>query len=255
MIFIRFSFAILLFLSGSSYAITNMEFLNNQGREQGLHGNIEVSLSGKSGNSNKQTNSFSGQLSFKKHKHQLLTSASAEFGESNGVKDTDNYFVHQRYIHHSSNKIAHEGFVQFQNDAFKLLDSRALVGGGIRFKLSDPHNSNDLLLNVGLGAYYTKEVFNAEDGSHPSEKYARANSYINFAKPLSDNTTISNTLYWQPRLSNFSDVYLYNNFALTVKINKALALKVTVETNYDSDPFGDLETTDHNYFTSLSYSF
>lgn len=242
--------------SATAAAITNMEYLHKQGEQEGLNGNIEFSLSGKSGNSNRQTNSIAGQLSYRANAHQFLTSASAEYGKSNDVKDTDNKFIHQRYIYHRSNTLAFEGYVQYQEDTFKLLDSRALIGAGVRFKVSQA--DDDYLLNFGLGAYYTEEVYNLPalvTGAEREEKYTRVNSYVNFAKQLTENTSFSNTLYWQPRLTDFSDSYAYNNLALTVKISKRLALKVTLETQYDSQPVGQLEHVDHAYFTSLAYNF
>lgn len=233
-------------------AITNTEYLHKQGIENGINGNIELSLSGKSGNSDVQTNNLSGQLSYRHGQHQFLTSGSSEYGKSNDVTDTDNSFIHQRYIYHRSQAFAVESFIQYQDDAFQLLDSRTLIGGGIRLNLA-PNSA--YLFNVGLGAYYTKEVYNLDDGIIEKERYSRGNSYINFAKQLTDSTEFTNTLYWQPRLTNFSDSYAYNHLALSVKINHELALKVTLETRYDSKPVNNLEHVDHTYLTSLSYSF
>lgn len=233
-------------------AITNTEYLHKQGADDGINGNIELSLSGKSGNSDVQTNSISAQLSYRHGSHQFLTSGSSEYGKSNDVTDTDNNFIHQRYIYHRSQTFALEGFIQYQDDAFQLLDSRKLIGGGVRINLAP---NDTYLFNVGVGAYYTEEVYDLDDDITEEEKYARGNSYINFAKQLTDSTKFSNTLYWQPRLSDFSDSYAYNSLALSVQINDKLALKITLETHYDSQPVNNLEHVDHTYLTSLSYSF
>jgi putative salt-induced outer membrane protein len=236
----------------SAMAITNMEYLRQQGENDGLNGHIEFSLSGKSGNSDIQTNSISGQLSYREGVHQFLTSGSAEYGKSNEITDTDNKFIHQRYIHHRSESLALEGFIQYQDDAFKLLDSRKLIGVGVRINLAPEEN---YLFNIGAGAYYTEEVYDLGSGIIEAEKYTRGNSYINFAKQLTESTTFSNTLYWQPRLSDLSDSYAYNSLSLSVKINQKLALKITLETQYDSDPVNNLEHVDNTYLTSLAYSF
>ena len=251
----RFFTAILITFSlhpFSAMAITNMEYLHKQGENDGFNGHIEFALSGKSGNSDVQTNAISGQLSYRDGVHQFLTSGSAEYGESNNVTDSDNKFIHQRYIHHRSQTLAYEAFIQYQDDAFKLLDSRKLIGGGIRLNLAP---EDTYLFNIGVGAYYTEEVYDLGDGINETEKYTRGNSYVNFAKQLTDSTEFSNTLYWQPRLSDFSDSYAYNSLSLSVKINQKLALKITLETQYDSKPVNNLERVDHTYFTSLAYSF
>lgn len=233
-------------------AITNTEYLHKQGTGNGINGNIAISLSGKSGNSDIQTNNISGQLSYRHGPHQFLTSGSSEYGKSNDVTDTDNNFIHQRYIYHRSQVFAFESFIQYQDDAFQLLDARKLIGGGIRLNLAP---NNTYLFNIGLGAYYTEEVYNLDEAMVEEERYARGNSYVNFEKQLTDSTKLSNTLYWQPRLTNFSDSYAYNKLALSVKINRELALKIILETRYDSKPVNNLAHVDHNYLTSLSYSF
>jgi len=153
---------------------------------------------------------------------------------------------------HRSARFAWESFVQYQDDSFNRLDSRTLLGGGARFNLSP--GDQRYQLTVGVGAYYTQEVYQL-DGTELRDDYARANSYVSYSKQLTDSTWVSNTLYWQPRISRPSDRYVYNNFAVTVKINSALALKVTLETQYDSDPVANLDHTDHSYYTSLVYSF
>lgn len=236
----------------SLIAITNTEYLHKQGTDDGLDGHIELSLSGKSGNSDVQTNNISGQLSYRHGPNQFLTSGSSEYGKSNNVTDTDNNFIHQRYIYHRSQTFAIESFIQYQDDAFQLLDSRKLIGGGVRINLAP---TSAYLFNIGLGAYYTEEVYDLDDGITEEEKYTRGNSYINFAKQLTASTKFSNTLYWQPRLTDFSDSYAYNSLALSVKINHKLALKITLETRYDSEPVNNLEHVDHTYLTSLAYSF
>lgn len=236
----------------SAMAISNMEYLHKQGNNEGLNGHIDFSISGKSGNSNVKTNNLSAQLSYRHNQHQFLSSGRAEYGESNNIKDSDNKFIHQRYIHHRSQSFAFEGFAQYQDDAFKLLDSRKLIGAGIRLNLS-PEKTYPF--NIGLGAYYTEEIFNIDNIISDAEKYTRANSYVMFAKQFNNNTKISHTFYWQPRLSDFSDSYIYNNVALSVKISETLSLKVTLETQYDSRPVNNLDHVDHSYYTSLAYSF
>ena len=233
-------------------AITNTEYLHKLGTDNGINGNIELSLSGKSGNSDVQTNSISGQFSYRRDLHQFLTSGSSEYGKSNDVTDTDNNFIHQRYIYHRSQIFALESFIQYQDNAFQSLDSRKLIGGGIRINLAP---KSTYIFNVGVGAYYTEEVYDLDDDTTLEDKYTRGNSYMNFAKQLTDSTSFSNTLYWQPRLTDFSDSYAYNSLVLTVNISHKLALKVTLETQYDSDPVNDLEHVDNTYLTSLSYSF
>lgn len=235
-----------------SYAITDIESQRKREDTEGLHGRLEVSLDGKSGNDSKQAVEAGLRVDYRHHQHQILAILHNEREKNNGVENSDNSFAHLRYILHRSKTFAWEGFVQYQQDSFQLLDSRSLVGGGARFNLSpgDEHYQ----LAVGVGAYYTEEVYGLPRGTERDD-YMRANSYASYVLPLSPNTTFSDTLYWQPRFSRPSDSYVYNNLALEVAINKALSLKITLETQYDSDPVDDLKHTDQSYYTSLLYHF
>lgn len=232
-------------------AITNIESQRNRSDKEGLKGAFDVSISGKSGNSDKQSSSASARFDYRSAEHQSLLIAKKEYGESNQLKDTDNHFLHLRYIHHNSATFAWESFVQYQDDDFKLLDSRKLVGGGARFDLSGEQSYQ---LSVGLGAYYTEEVYQLE-GDELRDDYARANTYINYLQQLTASTKLTNTLYWQPRFSQPSDSYVYNNFSLAVKINETLAIKLSLESQYDSQPVASVKHVDHSYYTSLVYSF
>ena len=237
----------------STQAITNIESQRQSDDINGLNGSIDISISGKSGNSEKQTTAISGRLDYREGKHQGLFIASTEYGKSNDVKDEDNNFVHVRYIQHQSPTFAWEGFVQYQDDLFKLLNSRALVGAGGRFNLTP--NQSQHQFTLGLGAYYTEEVYQLNSFTELTEDYTRGNLYLSFAKQLTPSTIFSNTLYWQPRLSQPSDSYVYNSLSLSVKINQSLALKLTIESQYDSEPVTSVKDVDHSYNTSLEYQF
>ena len=234
------------------YAITNIESQRKRGETEGLKGEIEFTLSGKSGNNDKQLIEASARADYRQQQHQMLGIINHEREKNNGVENSDNSFVHLRYIHHNTPAFAWESYIQYQQDSFKSLDSRSLVGGGARFNTS-PEDESYLLI-LGVGAYYTEEVYDLQMGKQHDD-YVRASTYASYVKPLGANATLSNTLYWQPRLSQPSDCYVYNNLALELKINASLSLRITVESQYDSDPVEDNENADHNYKTSLLYRF
>lgn len=235
-----------------SLAIANIESQRKREEVDGLKGEVQLALSGKSGNSDKESIEAGVRLDYRQQQHQVLGILNHEREKNDGVENSDNSFAHLRYIQHRSDLLAWESFVQYQQDAFKSLDSRSLVGAGARFNLS-PEDERYLLM-VGVGAYYTEEVYILDRGNLRDD-YMRANSYISYSQPLGENARLSNTLYWQPRFSRPSDSYVYNHLSLEVAINTSLSLQVSVESNYDSDPVEDVEHTDHSYSTSLLYKF
>ncbi|MFA7555768.1 MAG: DUF481 domain-containing protein [Spongiibacteraceae bacterium] len=234
------------------HAITNIESKRTREEVNGVKGEVEFAFSGKSGNSDEQSTEASFRLDYRQQQRQMLGILSYEREKTNDVETTDNAFAHLRYIHHRSDVFAWEGYTQYQQDAFKSLDSRLLLGAGARLNVSPQDES--YLLTLGLGAYYTEETYDLEGGSL-HENYVRANTYASFVKSLGENITFSNTLYWQPRFSRPSDSYIYNNLEFKMAINTALSLKITIESQYDSDPVEDVSSTDHSYYTSLVYEF
>ena len=239
-------------ISTNGFAITNIEDERINPEVDGWSGQVNFSIDGKSGNSKKQNINVGAKAIHRKDGHTTLIIAESEYGESFDKKDANSNFVHLRFIQAHSTRIASEQYLQFQDDEFKLLDGRALVGGGIRYLLTP--KLPDLKLHIGAGAYYTKEKWAEVDGQI-EEDYARASFYLSYKQQVTDNIFLLNTLYAQPRLSQASDLYVFNEFSIKVQVYQALAFRLSLKSSHDSDPVGGLEKTDHSYHSSLVYDF
>ena len=68
------------------------------------------------------------------------------YGKTSGVEDTNKLFSHARHIRRVSDKTAYESFVQAERNVFNRLSFRGLVGGGMRFKLSETPDVKSLHL-------------------------------------------------------------------------------------------------------------
>lgn len=251
---VLFGLVMLLAFSPSLWAISNIESDRVAEPEDGWSGKVDVSFSGKSGNSENQNYKLGGRVYYQHSKQSVLGLLSREYGRSFQVKNTDNDFVHLRYIYRKNERFKYEFYLQQQSDAFKQLDSRRLIGGGVRWQLFGKGSTS---INLGLGGYYTFERYrnanNTELAAHSD--YARWSSYIVLKHQLNANSYITNITYAQPRISRLSDRYGYNDFALTSKVSTRVSLSATLRSEYDSHPFGDVKTTDHSYNVSLAYEF
>ena len=239
-------------MSTYSLAITNIEDERINPQVDGWSGQVNFSIDGKSGNSKKENIYVGAKAIHRKDSHTTLIIAESEYGESFDKKDANSHFVHLRFIQAHSERIANEQYLQFQDDEFKLLDGRVLAGGGIRYLLTP--KLPDLKLHLGVGAYYTKEKWAEVDGQI-EEDYARASFYLSYKQQITDNIFLLNTLYAQPRLSQASDLYVFNEFSIKVQVYQALAFRISLKSSHDSDPVGGLEETDHSYHSSLVYDF
>lgn len=233
-------------------AINNIESQRFKAIPQGVSGETQAAFSGRSGNGDKRSTMVRLRLDYLQDIHQYLLIGKREYGENNDEIDIDNSFVHLRYIHHLDKHYAWETFTQYEEDFFRQLEARSLVGGGMRFNILP--KPQEMALILGAGAYYTKERYDYGPYSSDSD-HARFSSYVSFRRVITDTTSIANTLYYQPRMSQPSDYYAYNLFTLAVRISKTLQLQVNVESNFDSEPILDLEHYDHNYYTSVVYLF
>lgn len=241
-----------LLFSTSAFAITNIENHGTDAKAQGWHGKVIFSLDGKSGNSKEEDYKADGSIRHRKAANTWLLIGSREYGKSFDQKDTDKSFAHLRFMHEISKRTTVESYLQHQTDDFKLLESRALIGGGMRFNLTPDHPR--IGLAIGVGAYYTEEKFDL-DSYRIEEDYARASTYFVYQHQLSKTSTISNTLYVQPRFSRPSDVYALNDLSLELKMNSTVSFQLTLKTEYDSDPVADVKKTDQSYHTSVVFSF
>lgn len=239
-------------LSAPAIAITNIESRRAPSTDDGVGGQFRLTAAGKTGNTDKH--SLSGQLRLDRHQgatHWFLI-GSSEYGESNGQKNTQNNFAHLRRIATLSDDWAWEIFAQYQDDAFRLLDARSLVGTGLRRHLIP--DTGEQRLAIGAGAYYTREVYDLTS-RRLQEDYARGNAYLSLQLPLNAQSTLSNITYLQPRLDHLEDFYAYNDLSLQVNVAGSVSLRVALESRYDSHPVADVETTDHSYTTALVIDF
>jgi putative salt-induced outer membrane protein YdiY len=247
-----FAFVAVLLQSANAVAITNIESERVQPANTGWSGQIDLSADGDSGNTNKKSVELAAKVVYVQNQYTTLLILESEYGESSKIKDTNNNFVHLRTLQNLSTRLATEQYLQYQDDEFKLLNSRQLAGGGVRY-LMTPDTKN-ISLHLGAGAYYTEERWNLEP-EELVEDYARGSFYSSYKHQLTDTIFIIDTLYLQPRLSQPSDLYIYNQFSIKIDIYKALSLKFSLESSHDTDPVSDLKKTDQSYSTALVYNF
>ena len=120
-------------LSSVASAITNVETVRPGLPEQGLSGNIQLGIDGKSGNSSERNYQAGANLVIRKDKNLWFGFADYEYGTTQRVRDTNNALLHTRWVHLLTEKWSSEVFVQWQRDEFDNLESRTLAGAGGRY--------------------------------------------------------------------------------------------------------------------------
>ncbi len=242
-----------LLANNSAYGIVSMEGLHTGTTKEGFSGNIELTLSNTSGNTEKQDYALGSRLQWHQDKITGYLLLRGAYGESGGVKSTENSFVHARHIYQFRPRLAIEGYLQGEQDTFARLEFRGLAGGGARYTLYQQENVG--LVFLGLGAYFSQEQI---DDSYPdggTESLWRASSYLILKYQASPNTALLSSTYYQPALEGAADTRVLEQAAMKVKLNESLSMIVSADYRYDSEPPTGVEKEDTTFTTSLSYEF
>lgn len=176
-----------------------------------------------------------------------------------GIRSEERYknagFGHLRWTHVIRRWVATEAFAQAQYNEFIRLQQRYLGGAGVRF---EPIHDKHVELTVGTGYMLEFEQNDVpEDGPDAREVLAhRSTSYLSLEVYLEDPAvTLIDTIYVQPRLTDFGDYRILNEAELSVAITDVVSLVASSSLRYDSDPVLDIEKLDLAFLNKLRLSF
>lgn len=247
-------------LATEALAISNIEDQRPGPPKPGFSGKLELSIAGKTGDKKERDGAVATKLNYRLDDDILLFIGSAEYGSTRGVKDSDEAFAHVRWMHLFSERFASEAFVQWEEDEFSNLSSRILGGGGGRWVVASEIDTYSLAL--GLGAFREIEKLDLQTITDESRVW-RINSYYAYSHVFNEKTSIASTTYVQPNAEEFDDLRVLFTFHLIVRMTEKLALKLSYQAKYDSEPAQNLAAvppidnnkTNTEYTTSLEYRF
>ncbi len=226
---------IVLFLAGQQlFAIISIVPVKI-GENPGISTKMQAGLDTKRGYTDRDFYKASVRITYdENYNYVLWGEISGVYGKSNGQETTNKSFAHLRFIHALTKKnIRDEYFIQAQENKFKAIKTRRLVGGGLRFTLFETFKGAKGYLGVG-GFYeylsYTNPVLD------PNENNIRINTYFSYKATFNKDSHLAYTMYYQPRINNFRDQLILNKFELQLQVYPKLYLKFSVYYNLDSSP-------------------
>ncbi|MBU1657499.1 DUF481 domain-containing protein [bacterium] len=230
------------------------------GDKPGTHGVGAVSLESKRGNTDKNNYKASVRITYDDNVSAVTWGeVSGEYGDTNYQKNTDNLYAHVRHITKIDDKnLRAEYFGQIQNDEFKLIKDRFLLGAGIRYKLFELLNniSTDVFKDskgyVGLGGFYEYIDYTSQDSC---ENNIRLNAYFGYTMKLEEKVSFSYAFYYQPKIYDFKDYVSSNKLELKVHIYKKLFLAFNLFYETDSKPPAGVKTDDYGQLTNFIFEF
>ncbi|HRO67144.1 MAG TPA: DUF481 domain-containing protein [Pseudobdellovibrionaceae bacterium] len=229
-------------------AFINIETLRRNAAE-GLSGALNLQANGQSGNTEKFTGEVSSLNLYRSSEKEYIFLANYKYGESNRLRDTHQGSMHLRLARSWTSFPTTEVFAQTQFDQFKLLKSRDLLGGGLRFHWSETKKSDAYF---GSGLFHEWERIK-EPGSNQEDW--RGNFYLSYLRFLDELWMTSLTLYYQPAFDDVSDFRLHTELGLELKLTTMLALTLKSTHQCDSAPPPTVRRQDLSYLAGLSLKF
>lgn len=242
-----------LLISFQSVAIVNIEKNNIDDKLEAVQGEFEFDLSGVTGNSDISSISLGGRVQWNDVSTRFFV-LKYNHAKSLGVKSTDKTFLHYRYIDKIKQNITWESFFQVENDKFKYLTLRTLLGGGYRFKISSENKTT--YLRSGLGIFYSNEELNdVATAVTDTDEVVRVNLYFTYQYKIKKNINFLSTTYYQPVLDDLSDYRALEQLSFEFNLSQELLYFMTIDFNFDSKPFSGLEKSDTSYKSGIKYRF
>lgn len=139
------------------------------------------------------------------------------------------WFLHLRYNQKLSNLFRFEAFVQSQNNELLAINSRNLVGAGLRFKLVSKKLVKLYLGNAYMYEEEKSDAFNTKEYNH------RNSSYLSISATIAEsNVNITNTIYFQPLYKDFSDYRILEQLKIDVPLSNVLSLYTLLDYYHDN---------------------
>lgn len=235
-------------------AIVNMNALSFDNIKNTFVADMDLAISGASGNNDRTKTVLNAQFTWLAKKSINLAVLGYQYGKNNNVQSENKAFIHYRYIYQLNNIMDLELFTQLENNEFTRLSYRGLVGSGLRFSMAKSKHHHAFL---GVGAFYSKEKIEFISGLTDDgiEKFSRANLYYLSKYDTNTSISFSNVIYYQPRLSQFSDYRALLESKIDFKINENLSFRLSIDISHDSEPSQNIERTDISYKSGLKFNF
>jgi putative salt-induced outer membrane protein YdiY len=238
-----------LLFTGPALAIVNVENIRVKEPEEGFSGNLAAGIDLESGNTNRSRIALGARTQWKRGYVLDFIVFNYDYGESAGTTDVNKSFIHGRHVVTMSPRWAWEAYGQVQQDEFRRLNFRGLVGGGLRNTLY--RSGDQTAVYLGFGSLFENEEL--DDNS--VDQTVRGSFYLSIKHEVRKDVNLMSTTYLQPSIERFGNFRASEQAAITVGLTNTLDLKLALDISHDSEPPAGVERTDTKFTTGLAYRF
>ncbi|WP_441000502.1 DUF481 domain-containing protein [Fodinibius sp. SL11] len=191
-------------------------------------------------------------IGYEQRRHAIKLFTGLRFLSEDENTITSKSFLQLRYNYIFNSRYRTFSFYQYQQNKDLILKSRQLIGAGLRRKFGTADSPD---VNLGLGLMYENEKLDREQlfaDKDANTNMLRLNTVGFFSYEIGRNSTLLNSTYYQPAISDFSDFRLLNEMSLEVAINEYLDLGLSFVWRYDNKPPRGLKKSDINITSGLT---
>lgn len=218
----------------------------------GTHANVDFSISGSAGNARLLNASASGIVGVRGDRHWVRLIGGGRYLADSERSVVDDRFVQLRHSLFATPGLELYQFAQYQANQTLLLESRWLLGGGVRTPIV---SSERMALVVGTGAMLEVEDRDRSriaESDDPRLRTVRLANQLVLTRRLAGGAKIQNIVYAQPALTRWSDLRLLNDLLLAAPLSDAVSLTLSLEWRHDSRPPARLKRNDLSFSTGIS---
>jgi len=190
---------------------------------------------------------------FSKNRHLFLSISKYNLGKVDNEDFLNDGFQHFRYNYSLNKWMTWEAFTQIQYNERINLKMRWLLGSGPRFTLVEEDR-----YQLFLGTLYMYEYGRETEGESTEtvvHRDHRMSNYISISLQPVDNLEFHNTSYFQPLISDFSDLRLSSESNLLIKITERLRFSSVFSIVYDSRSPEGVPSTIYRFSNGVRWEF
>jgi len=201
------------------------------------------------GNYHHMDMSASGVVQFLTERNRFRFMVAESFYSIEDDKVAEDFTVHLRHNYRLTDVFATLLFAQHQYKPYQCLQSRSLLGGGIR---ADILRTN--ALDVAAGASVMAEwVAYTEGVPEEDQTNARGSFFLSLVWRPVDRFTVDLSGFYQPLLPDFNEPLLMSSFSVQTNITGGLSLITGLDLDYDHSPVEGVERTDIELKSGLRF--
>lgn len=217
----------------------------DQAAGEGWYTTLALSMALSGGNVEYTEFDASGALGYRGVRHFVRFYPTFRIRSQQGSRIDDERAFHLRHSYAFTERLRSFAFVQHQSDLALSLDRRVLVGGGMRGRVVPLSGGG---VDVGLGVMWESERVT---GEAVRTDVRGANLLV--ANGKAGTVDLNFTGFYQPLLSDWSDVRLAGSGTAAVPLGSALALTVAVRWRRDTDPPPGVQREDYGFTVGLRF--